>query len=153
MTNLSSASSIPANTPLYFDDFITRDGWKNGSRVMPMQMTTMPAVNIFETHEYFYIQLIAPGLSEKDLIIEASDNALDIQYLPPADNFEPFDTLRYWHTEYRPKSFRRRFEVNPETIAIIDFKLTVESGIFTFEIPKMEVIRGKVAPVFGFSWN
>ncbi len=153
MTNIRSANAIPANTPLYFDDFITRDGWRIGGQMMPIQITSLPAVNLFETHELFYIQIVAPGLVEKDLKIEVTENSLDVQYLPASNKFEPFDSLRYWHTEYRPKAFRRRFEVNPDAIAILDYKLTSENGIFTFEIPKMEAIRGKVAPVFGFSWN
>lgn len=147
MTNATKNLTLPADTPLYFDDFITRDGWRTGRQSYPLQFVNLPATNVFETLDNFVIEIVAPGLSHEDLHIATTDSTLDIRYEPVQNSrFESLQTRRNWHTEYRALPFRRQFEMEEEAIDFSGMVVTSEHGRIQFVIPKKGDYRGRVAP-------
>ncbi len=144
---------LPANTPIYFDDFLTRDGGQLIQQMEAQRPTPLPATNIFETLEDIVIEIAAPGLGYDQLTVEATDSSLDIRYEPPGDEFEPITSRREWHNEFRPAAFRRVFEMNIDVADLPNFSGSATNGVIRFVIGKKESFRGRVAPMFPFSNN
>ncbi len=144
---------LPAELPLYFDDFITRDNYKAARRRLPVQLSLMPATNVYETEDAFYIELAVPGLSHEDLEFFTTDRSVEVRYKPETGEYAPMGKRRSWHTEYRPIAFQRKFEFNPELFDIDRLQVHSHHGIVRIELPKREAFQGRVTPVMPFSLN
>lgn len=144
---------LPAQQPLYFDDFITRDRWNAAQRQLPVQLSLMPAINVYETVDTFFLELVVPGVAMDDLQFFTTDRSIEVRYEPDASLFEPFGHRRVWSTGYRPAAFRRLFELNPEALDFDELRVSEYHGIIRFEIPKRPAFRGLVMPVTPFSLN
>lgn len=144
---------LPAEQPLFFDDFITRDNWIQAQRRLPLQISPMPATNVYETEDALVIELVVPGLSHEDLQFFTTDRSIEVRYEPDTSAFEPFSSRRVLHREYQRVGFRRQFELNPETLDFDGLDVHSSDGIVRLEIPKREPFRGRVQPFFPFSLN
>lgn len=153
MTQIHKNQVVPAERPVYFDDFITRDNWKRGKEAYPMQFASLPATNIYENADFFIIELVAPGLSHEMLEISTEDSVLDVRYEYRDERYENMQTSRDWHREYRTAPFRRQFELNAEVADFSELQVSSNNGVVRFEIPKREDFRGKVLPAMPFSPN
>ena len=144
---------LPAEQPLYFDDFITRDNWKKAQRQPLVQISPMPATNVYETADSVVIELIVPGLSHEDLRFFTTDRSVEVRYEPDNNTFEPFGSRRDLHREYAPAGFRRQFELNPEALDFELLQVSSRDGIIRIDIPKLDQFRGRVQPFMPFSLN
>ena len=144
---------LPAEQPLYFDDFITRDNWKKAQRRPPVQISPMPATNVYETENTIVIELVVPGLSHEDLRFFTTDSSVEVRYEPDNSAFEPFSSRRALHREYEPVAFRRQFDLNPEALEFDQLEVSSHNGIVRLEFPKREQFRGRVQPFSPFSLN
>lgn len=142
-----------ANTPIYFDDFITRDQWRLLERLKAIRPMLTPATNITETREALIIELVAPGLEAEDLHIHIHERGLEIRYQYDGPGFIPIDESQNRRREYAPQSFRRTFDLNPEALDLGNIEVDSRAGIIQFTIPKQEPYRGKIMQVWGFSRN
>lgn len=144
---------LPAEFPLYFDDFITRDNYKAAQRRLPLQLSLLPATNVYETTEAFVIELVMPGLRFEDLEFFTTDQSIEVRYKPENSHFEPLGNRRWWHSEYRPAAFQRKFMFNPEVFDIDGLQVASADGITSITIPKQEAHRGRMTPLMPFSKN
>ena len=144
---------LPAEMPLYFDDFITRDNYKAAQRRPPVQLSLMPATNVYETAESFFIEMVVPGVSYEELEFFVTDRSIEIRYKPENGEYAPMNSSRVWHTEYHPAAFKRKFEFNPEIFDIDNLQVDSLHGVTRIEIPKQEAYRGRMTPLMPFSLN
>lgn len=144
---------LPAEQPLFFDDFITRNNWKAAQENFQMQLNLMPATNVYETEKAFYIELVVPGLSHEDLLFFTTENGIEIRYQPDEHNFEPYGSRRYLHREYRPAAFQRAFQVNTEALDFENIHIDSAKGVVRIEVPKQENYWGTLPLRVPFSLN
>ena len=153
MSPIKSNRHLPAEQPLYFDDFITRNNWTTARRKLALQLSPMPATNLHETESAFYIELAVPGLTHEDLIFLVTDDRIEIRFEPDDSAFEPFGTRRTLHQEYRPLAFQRVFQLNTEMLDLDGLQVASSNGIVRMEIPKQEAHRGLLPLHVPFSLN
>ncbi len=144
---------LPAEQPLFFDDFITRNNWKSAKNQLPMQLSPMPATNVYETKQAFFIELVVPGLSHDDLQFFTTENSIEVRYEPDMGSFEPYGSRRYLHREYQPLAFRREFQINPEALDFDALQVASSGGIVRIEIPKQQRFQGVLSLQQPFSLN
>ena len=94
MSPIKRNRPLPAEQPLYFDDFITRNNWTTARRQPALQISPMPATNLYETETAFHIELAVPGLTHEDLIFLVTDDRIEIRFEPDESAFEPYGTRR-----------------------------------------------------------
>ncbi|MBL7774562.1 MAG: Hsp20/alpha crystallin family protein [Saprospiraceae bacterium] len=152
MFPIQNNRQLPAQQPLYFDDFITRNNWKAAEKRLQLQLSPMPATNVYETEDHFVIELVVPGLTQDDLQIDVTDNSVDIRYEPDFSRFEPYGSRRYLHREYQHLAFRREFQLNAAALDLEALEVSSARGVVFVEIPKRQG-RGGVALQVPFSLN
>ena len=153
MLPIQNNRQLPAEQPLYFDDFITRNNWKTAHQQLALQLSPMPATNVYETERSFFIELVVPGLSKDDLLFFTTENSIEIRYEPDENDFEPYGSRRYLHREYRPMAFRREFQLNVDALDFDALRVDSVNGVVRIEIPKQERFRGILPLQEPFSWN
>lgn len=144
---------LPAELPMYFDDFITRDNHKAAQRGFPVQLSLMPATSLYETPEAVFIEMVIPGISYDDLQFFTTDSSIEIRFKPEPGGYEPYASRRVWHEEYRPMAFQRKFEFNPEMLDMDRLEVSSLDGVIRLELPKQEPFRGRITPMEPFSLN
>jgi HSP20 family protein len=108
----------------------------------------MPAVNVSETEDSFDVAVDCPGMSEKDLQVEAMGNHLVIS------------GERKWEEEKKGKEYRRvesqfgRFQravALPQNVRIepSEIEASYKKGVLTIRIPKHEKPPSTQIPVRG----
>jgi HSP20 family protein len=141
------------HTPLYFDDFLTKDGWQAAKRMMPLQFGPLPALNVTELLDAFVIELVAPGLDVRDLDVRFEKGRLIFQYRKNDDGFHSAFETREWNREYQLAPFRRRIDINSELIEAGEIDVRSENGIVSVRLPKRADLAGKIIPHIPFSLN
>lgn len=144
---------LPADKPVFFDDFTTQKTWNAARETLPFQLSMMPAVNIFETLDAFFIELYVPGISIEELRFFSTDRSIEVRYEPDKLAFEPYGTRRNWHTGHRPQGFRRQFDLNPDALDIDALEVESDNGVVRLQYPKKENFRGRVQSESPFSLN
>lgn len=96
---------------------------------------TQPAVNILETDERFYLEMVIPGFSKEDVAIEVDKDILTISSEVQEENEEK--TEQFTRKEFEKRSFKRSFNL-PETVNQDSIKGSYENGILSIELPKKE---------------
>jgi HSP20 family protein len=154
MSKLPYNSRPNAETPVYFDDFLTRDLWRATTRLRTLRMVPLPATNIVETLDALVIELIAPGVSHEDIALRQTDRGLEVRFDSQMDqSFEPIGNRQVWRHEYLPGSFRRSFDLNAEALELDNVLLSSENGVVRLEIPKRDELRGMLMAPQPFSLN
>jgi HSP20 family protein len=129
---------------LNFDDPIVKQNWDKMHQFNAVQLSPTPALNIIETTEAFFIELVAPGLTHEDLNITVENDFLFLHYAGNGDAFEPIKAQRHWLQEHRMLPFRRQIPVNPHWVSVAGMKISSANGIITITLPKMPALLGKV---------
>jgi HSP20 family molecular chaperone IbpA len=132
---------------LYFDDFTIKENWEKASQVNILNLSPTPALNIIETVEAFYIELVVPGLTHEDLIIKEEDGFLLLKYEGQGSAFEPIKAQRHWLQEHRMLPFMRQIPLNPNWVSIEDMKINSINGITTIRLSKQPALLGKVTQI------
>jgi len=153
MSPIKRNRPLPAEQPLYFDDFITRNNWTTARRQPALQISPMPATNLYETETAFHIELAVPGLTHEDLIFMVTDDRIEIRFEPDDSAFEPYGTRRMLHQEYNPMAFQRIFQLNTEMLDLDGLQVASSNGIVRMEIPKQVAYRGLLPVHVPFSLN
>lgn len=142
-----------AGSPVNFDDFLTRDNWLAAEKQLSPQLNVMPATNVVETANEFIIELVAPGLTHKDLDIQIKENNVDVRFEPESGLFESMQRRRDWRSEYRLLPFRRAFDLNGELLDLEAIAVSSHEGLIQINIPKRAAVRGRISPLMPFSLN
>lgn len=94
---------------------------------------TIPAVNLSEDTDNFYIALAAPGLKKEKFNINLVKNKLTVS----AENIEKEETKKFSRIEFGFSSFSRTFTL-PNIADFSNIEATYVDGILNISIAKKE---------------
>jgi HSP20 family protein len=122
--------------PLTLSDFFNEDFFPTFNR----NNGSLPAVNIREDNQAFYLELAVPGMDKKDLRIEVKDDVLTISSEQKDEKQQEFEG--YKRKEFSYSSFCRSFYL-PEDVNGEKIGANYKDGILSVEIPKLEEEKKK----------
>ncbi|WP_191859535.1 Hsp20/alpha crystallin family protein [Hanstruepera ponticola] len=103
---------------------------------------TLPAVNIKEDNENYFLEVAVPGMKKDDFDLEIDNDILSISAETKSENETKQDT--YTRREFGYASFKRTFTL-PDTVETDKIKAKYEDGILNIHIPKREEAKRKPA--------
>lgn len=103
---------------------------------------TLPAVNIKENDENYFLEVAVPGMKKDDFDVEIDNDILTISAETKSDNETQQDN--YTRREFGYASFKRTFTL-PDTVESDKIKAKYEDGILNIHIPKREEAKRKPA--------
>jgi HSP20 family protein len=98
---------------------------------------TIPAVNLSEDNENFYIELAAPGLTKESFNIQLTKNKLTISAEQAVSTETENKTKNFTRKEFGFSSFTRTFTL-PQTADLDKIEGEYENGILQLIISKKE---------------
>ncbi|MDH3321548.1 MAG: Hsp20/alpha crystallin family protein [Flavobacteriaceae bacterium] len=127
--------------PDLLDRFFNNDfeGWNRNN--FSNTNTTLPAVNIKENTDAFFVQVAAPGFEKSDFKIELNNDLLTISSEKEINN-QVKDDERITKQEYSYQSFTRSFRI-PELVDEQKISANYKKGILAIIIPKKEEAKPK----------
>ena len=128
-------------SPSLFNRFFENDLFDWSNRNFSVTNTTLPAVNIKETEDDFFIEVAAPGLKKSDFKIELKNELLTISS-DKKDEKGKDQEQRFTRNEFSYQSFSRSFTM-PLTGDGDKISAKYEDGILTVTIPKKEEAKPK----------
>src|SRR5436190_13228518 len=90
-----------------------------------------PSVNVKETAEAYYLELLAPGRTKEDIKINFEKNLLTISYEKKNEQTDE----KYITREFNLQSFKRSFTLD-DKVDSENIKARYENGLLTLELPK-----------------
>lgn len=97
----------------------------------------LPAFDITENSDGFYVYLDMPGVSQDRLEVEYRDR--EITVTGNIDNSR-FENYKLGWQEYQPYGFRRRFSL-PEHIDVNGISANLKDGVVKLSLPKSEAVK------------
>ncbi|TAF95206.1 MAG: Hsp20/alpha crystallin family protein [Runella slithyformis] len=95
----------------------------------------VPAVNIIESNNGFWLELAAPGLSKEDFKLHLENNVLTVSAQKEQKTEET--TEKFTRKEFSFGKFQRSFTL-PQSVNSADIQATYVNGILRVELPKKE---------------
>jgi HSP20 family protein len=123
--------------PTLFNDFFSRDLWNWGLGNNSTTNTTIPAVNVREDNDNFYVEVAAPGMKKEDFNVELDGTTLTIRS-EKKDEREEKEGERYNRKEFSYQSFQRVFELPAHVVDAEHIEARYEHGLLHLIIPKKE---------------
>lgn len=131
MTN--ALTKIDREFSTAFDDFFKPwnewfgkgNGWN--------RLMSVPSVNITETDKEFTVELMAPGQSKKDFVIDVDGDMLTISSQHEEKDEE--SSKKFSRKEYRFASFSRSFAI-PEEVEKDKIDAAYENGVLKISLPR-----------------
>jgi len=117
----------------FFSDVF--DSLINDSFLSDKLIARVPAVNIAETENEFYVELAVPGLKKEDFKINLDKNVLSVAAEKKAENVE--EGKKFSKREYSYNSFVRSFTL-PESADQSKIDADYADGILKLTIAKKE---------------
>ena len=133
---LMKSNVFPA-LPEFFDDLFTKDFFDWGVQNNSTTDTTIPAVNVIESHDSFTVEMAAPGMSKKYFQIELENEVLKITSRKEVEK-EVKEGERFTRREFSYQSFVRTFHLPKSVVDDSKIKASYENGILRILIPKRE---------------
>ena len=106
--------------------------------------TTLPAVNIRENNDGYYVEVAAPGMQKSDFRIELDNNLLVISSEREDKKEETDEKGNYSRREFSYQSFKRSFTL-PNTVEGEKISAKYVDGVLQILIPKKEEAKQKPA--------
>lgn len=106
--------------------------------------TATPAVNVYETEKTVVVEAAVPGMDEKDIHIEAMEDAVALRCQKQAKREEEQDG--YYRREFSYGAFSRTIEL-PVAVKRDQAKAELQHGKLTITIPKVETSKSKATRV------
>jgi HSP20 family protein len=103
---------------------------------------TMPAVNVRETNDAYFVDVAAPGLKKDDFKVNLDNDVLTISSEKESKKEE--NEVRFTRREYSYSAFERSFTL-PYTAEAEKMEAKYENGVLGIKIPKKEVAIKKPA--------
>lgn len=123
--------------PAFFNDFFTRDLWNWGLNNNSTTNTTIPAINIREDNDNFYVEVAAPGMKKDDFKVELNGTTLTISS-EKENREEQKEGERYSRKEFSYQAFQRMFELPTHVVDAEHIQAKYENGLLHLVIPKRE---------------
>lgn len=105
--------------------------------------TSLPAVNVKETDDDYFIEVAAPGMTKKDFRINFQNNILTISSERQNENENSNDN--YTRKEFSYQSFQRSFTVPGNDVDSDKISASYNDGILNIKLPKREEVKPKPA--------
>ncbi|TVZ25203.1 HSP20 family protein [Gillisia sp. Hel_I_86] len=122
--------------PSVFDDIFKND-WSGGTSNVGNIGTRIPAANIQETDENFFVAVAAPGKSKKQFNIELDNNVLTISSEEKLEHESTDTNGRFTRKEFNYTNFRRAFSL-PESVESEKISAAYKDGVLEIKLPKKE---------------
>jgi len=103
---------------------------------------SVPAVNISERPNDYFIEMAAPGFAKEDFKLNVDNDVLTIS--AEKKNEKKDETSRYTRKEFQYSSFSRTFTM-PEHVEADKIGAAYTDGVLSLTLPKKE--EAKVKPV------
>lgn len=129
-------------SPSLFDRLLENDLFDWTTRNFSETNTTIPSVNIKESHEGFEVEVAAPGFKKEDFKIEQHLDQLTISSHKKLE--DELKDANYTRREFSYQSFSRTFSL-PNTADNENIAAVYENGILSVKIPKKEEAKPKPA--------
>lgn len=101
---------------------------------------SLPAVNIKENADEFFLEIAVPGMKKSDFNIDLDNKVLSISSEVKEDHEEHKEN--YTRREFGYSSFKRTFTL-PDTIASEKINAEYKDGILKIHLPKREEAKEK----------
>ncbi len=137
MTQLMKSPGLLSTMPSLLSSFFD-DDWFN---VDNQWRTRVPAANVQEQDDAFWIELAAPGMQKQDFQINLENGTLTVSSEKKEESKQEEDN--YTRQEFSYRSFRRSF-VLPDSVKADDIQARYEDGVLKLTLPKKE--EAKQAP-------
>lgn len=118
--------------PSLFDDFFSEDSSRPSFEKTGV---TTPAVNIIDTREDLYVEMVAPGMNKDAFKVEVQNDVLTIFYEHEDHRSRNQKDWKYKLREHNYHSFVRSFYL-PDTVEADRIEARYENGILHLRIPK-----------------
>jgi HSP20 family protein len=129
--------------PSFIDRFFNNDLMDWGTSNFSSTNTSLPAVNVKETDDDYFIEVAAPGMSKKDFNVNFQNNVLTISSEKKDEKEEEEDS--YTRKEFSYQSFQRSFTVPGNDVDSDKISASYENGILNIKLPKREEVKPKPA--------
>lgn len=103
---------------------------------------TLPAVNIKESADEFFLEIAVPGMKKSDFNIDVDNKVLSISSETREE--QEHKEENYTRREFGYSSFKRTFTL-PDTIESDKISAQYKEGILTVHLPKKEEAKDKPA--------
>lgn len=122
--------------PSIFDDAFFRDFFDASPKTFGNLTKSVPAVNVRETDNAFFVEVAAPGVKKEDFKISVDDDVLTISSESKSQSEEKDKEGRYTKREFSYQSFSRSFSLDPEAVDVDNIDAKYEDGVLHLQIPK-----------------
>jgi len=129
--------------PSFIDRFFNSELMDWGTSNFSSTNTSLPAVNVKETDDDYFIEVAAPGMTKKDFSINFQNNVLIIASERQHENEESDDS--YTRKEFNYQSFQRSFTVPGNDVDGDKISASYNDGILNIKLPKREEVTPKPA--------
>ena len=137
MSIVKRNNGFSTDMPALFNDFFTRDLWNWGLSNNSTTNTTIPATNIREDNDNFYVEVAAPGMTKDDFKVELDGTILTIRS-EKENRQEQKEGEKYSRREFSYQSFQRIFELPVHVVDAEHIEAKYENGLLHLVIPKKE---------------
>lgn len=103
---------------------------------------TLPAVNIKENAEAYFLEIAVPGMKKSDFNIDVDNKVLSIS--SESKEEKEVKEENYTRREFGYASFKRTFTL-PDTVESDKISATYKEGILSVHLPKKEEAKEKPA--------
>ena len=103
---------------------------------------TLPAVNIKENKDEYFLEIAVPGMNKSDFNIDVDNKILSISSEKEEQNETKEEN--YTRREFGYSSFKRTFTL-PDTVESDNIKAQYKNGILSVHLPKREEAKEKPA--------
>jgi HSP20 family protein len=124
-------------TPSIWDALFNTDVLNGDSQNFVNTGNSMPAVNIKETSESFFVEMAAPGMEKKDFKIQLDGSDLTISSERQNES-DGSAWENYNRKEFSYQSFYRTFHLPKEVVNADKIQAKYENGLLRLEIPKRD---------------
>ncbi len=128
----------------FFDDFLKNEFYDWGHNNSSATGTTIPAVNIKKTNDYYEVEMAAPGMEKKDFKIELNGNRLTISSERENQMKENEESM-YVKREFSYQAFERSFTLAENLVDGDKIKASYNNGVLVITIPLREEAKVKPA--------
>jgi HSP20 family protein len=125
--------------PSFFDRFFNNElmDWNNSN--FSSTNTSLPAVNVKETHDDFIIEVAAPGMDKNDFKVNFHNNVLTISSEKKNESTDKNDS--YTRKEFSYQSFKRSFTVSENAVNGEKISAKYNEGILEITLPKRDEVK------------
>jgi len=95
---------------------------------------SIPAINISEKKANFVVEIVIPGISKDNVVIEIEENTLKVSSKTTDEN-PAEDTTKYLRKDFDFTNFERKFTL-PQIIDTENISATHINGILAISLPK-----------------